>query len=170
MAIDPLANIVDRLRSSGFQPRKVGDDAWESRCPRHGSNYHALFLGRGRDGKLVLQCRGEQNCSFSAILKKLNIKLRHLNRDTSDSVIRRLRAMEVQLGLYQHPVPLVADPVVLNKPAAATAPDAPVPAEADAMNPVAPTLRVPEHAFDTTARSDREPDVDEKSGTAQEHD
>ena len=137
MAIDPLANIVDRLRSSGFQPRKVGDDAWESRCPGHGSSDLALFLGRGRDGKLVLQCRSTRNCSFSAILKKLIIKLRRLNRDTHESVIRRLRAMEVQLGLYHHPVPLVADPVVLPIPAAATVPDAATPAEDQDITAVA---------------------------------
>jgi hypothetical protein len=69
MAIDPLANIVDRLRSSGFQPHKVGEDAWESRCPGHGSVDHALLLGRGRDGRLMLQCRCTEHCSFSAILK-----------------------------------------------------------------------------------------------------
>ena len=141
MAIDPLANMVDRLRSSGFQPRKVGHDAWESRCPGHGSVDHALLLGRGRDGKLVLQCRSAQNCSFSAILKKLNIKLRHLNRDTNESVIRRLRAMEIQLGLYHHPEPLVPDPVVLSLPAAATVPDAPAPAEDEDITAVAPRSR-----------------------------
>jgi hypothetical protein len=153
-----LANIVDRLRSSEFQPRKIGDDAWESRCPRHGSSDHALFLGRGRDGKLVLQCRGEQNCSFSAVLKKLNFKLRHLNRDTRESVIRRLRSMEVQLGLYQHPVPPVADPVVLPIPTAATVPDAATPAEDQDITAVA--VPAPESDENTSPSSKTEPETE----------
>src|ERR1700733_9512604 len=157
MAINPLANIVDRLRSSGFQPRKIGDDEWESRCPGHGSSDHALFLGRGRDGKLVLQCRGEQNCSFSAILKKLNIKLRHLNRDTHESVIRRLRATEIQLGLYHHPIPLVPDPVVLSLPVAATVSRAAaLPGDED-ITAVAPAHPAPEPGLETTPWSDGEP-------------
>jgi hypothetical protein len=160
-ANNPLANIVDRLRSSGFQPRKVGDDAWESRCPGHGASDLALFLSRGRDGKLVLQCRGEQNCSFSAILKKLNIKLRHLNRDMHESVIRRLRAMEVQLGLYHHPVPLVADPVVLTIPAAATVPDAATPAEDQDITAVALAVPAPESDDNTTPSSKTEPETEE---------
>jgi hypothetical protein len=160
MAINPLANIVDRLRSSGFQPRKIGDDEWESRCPGHGSSDHALFLGRGQDGKLVLQCRSTQNCSFSAILNKLNIKLRHLNRDTHESVIRRLRAMEVQLGLYQHPVPLVADSVVLPIPAAATVPDAATPAEDEYITAAALAVPASESDDITTRSSKTEPETE----------
>ena len=161
MAIDPLANIVDRLRSCGFQPRKVGDDAWESRCPGHGGNDLALFLGRDRDGKLVLQCRSTQKCSFSSVLKKLNLKLRHLNRDTSESVIRRLRAMEVQLGLYQHPVPLVADAVVLTMPAAATVPDAAAQAEDKDMTAVTLAVTAPECNDYTNPSNKNEPETEE---------
>ena len=161
MAIDPLANIVDRLRSCGFQPRKVGDDAWELRCPGHGGNELALFLGRDRDGKLVLQCRSTQKCSFSSVLKKLNLKLRHLNRDTSESVIRRLRAMEVQLGLYPHPVPLVADAVVLTMPAAATVPDAAAQAEDEDMTAVTLAVTAPECNDYTNPSNKNEPETEE---------
>ena len=35
MARDGVANIVDRLQECGFDPRKVGRDSWESRCPAH---------------------------------------------------------------------------------------------------------------------------------------
>ena len=161
MATDPLANIVDRLRSSGFQPRKIGHDQWESRCPGHGSNDHALFLRRSRDGKLVLQCRSTQNCTFSAILKKLNIKLRHLNRDTSESVIRRLRAMEVQLGLYQHPVPLVVDPVILTMPAAPTVAGSAAPAEDKDMTAAALAVPAPESNDNTNPSSKTNPEAEE---------
>ena len=166
MAIDPLANIVDRLRSSGFQPRKVGHDAWEcASCARR----HRRFLSRGRDGKLVLQCRSTPNCSFSAILKKLNIKLRHLNRDTKESVIRRLRTMEVKLGLYQRNVPLVADPVVLSLPVAATLPNASALAEDEDITTAARAVTAaPVPDFHVPTRTESEAEVDEQLGAARE--
>ncbi len=35
MVRDGVANIVFRLQELGFEPRKVGVDSWESRCPAH---------------------------------------------------------------------------------------------------------------------------------------
>jgi hypothetical protein len=160
MAIDPLANIVERLRSSGFQPLMVGPDAWESRCPGHASKDHALLLKRGRDGRLILQCRGTQNCSFSSILKKLNLKLRHLNRDTNESVIRRMRKMEVQLGLYKQLVPVVADPVVLTMAATAAVADAPALGQAVDIAAAALVLPSPESDENTTPSSESEAETE----------
>jgi hypothetical protein len=118
MASDAIANFVDRLRSSGFHPRKLGHGAWESRCPGHGGVDHALSIVGGQDGKLIIQCRGTENCSFSAILKKLNIKLRHLDRETHPSVLRRLQAAEIQPSLYQSKKSPAAEPAIVSLPAA----------------------------------------------------
>jgi hypothetical protein len=118
MASDAIANFVDRLRSSGFDPRKLGDGEWESRCPGHGGVEHALSIVKGQDGKLIIQCRGTENCSFSAILKKLNIKLRHLQRETHRSVLRRLQAAEIQHSLYESKKSPASEPVIVSLPAA----------------------------------------------------
>jgi hypothetical protein len=97
-----------------------------------------------------MQCRSMQNSSFSAILKKLNIKLGHLNRDTNESVIRSLRPTEIQLGLYQHSEPLVPDAVVLSLPVTAMVHEAPALAERGDTAAVAATVPVPELGVDTT--------------------
>ena len=124
-----------------------------------------VLLGRGHDGKLVLQCRGSANCSFSSILKKLNIKLRHLNRDTNESVIRRLRTMEVQLGLYQHHVPLVADPVVFEYPHGGNGTGClrTMSEHADMID-VAPPALAPQHVSGPILYEDHQPDPDQKPG------
>jgi hypothetical protein len=48
MVCDGVANVVIRLQESGFDPRKVGPDSWESRCPAHRSAECALPITRGR--------------------------------------------------------------------------------------------------------------------------
>ena len=42
MVRDGVANIVIRLEECGFDPRKVGPDSWESRCPAHKARIRAL--------------------------------------------------------------------------------------------------------------------------------
>ena len=118
MASDAIANFVDRLRSSGFDPRKLAQGVWESRCPGHGGVDHAFSIVKGQDGKLILQCRATENCSFSAILKKLNIKLRHLDRETHPSVLRRLQAAEIQPSLYESEKSPASEPAIVSLPAA----------------------------------------------------
>ena len=46
MTRDGVANIVYRLLERCFDPRRVARDAWESRCPAHGSADHALSISR----------------------------------------------------------------------------------------------------------------------------
>ena len=41
MVRDAVVNVVMRLMNRGYEPRKVGDDSWESRCPAHRSSDHA---------------------------------------------------------------------------------------------------------------------------------
>jgi len=62
MARDGVANIVDRLRERGFDPRRVGRDSWESRCPAHRSANHALSITRDVHNHVELNCRSTENC------------------------------------------------------------------------------------------------------------
>ena len=73
MVRDGVANIVDRLRECGFEPRRVGQDVWESRCPAHRSIDHALFISRNEFNHLVLACRGTENCQHSAVVRSLGL-------------------------------------------------------------------------------------------------
>ena len=57
MVRDGVANIVDRLQECGFDPRKVGHDSWEARCPAHRSMDHALSITRNEFNHVVLECR-----------------------------------------------------------------------------------------------------------------
>ena len=68
MVRDGVANIVDRLRDGGFDPRKVGDDSWESRCPAHRSADHALAISRNELNHVVLACRSTTNCPHFRII------------------------------------------------------------------------------------------------------
>ena len=41
MAQDAVVNIVDRLQECGFEPRRIGEHAWEARCPATGARARA---------------------------------------------------------------------------------------------------------------------------------
>jgi hypothetical protein len=61
MVCDGVANVVIRLQESGFDPRKVGPDSWESRCPAHRSAELALSITRNEHNHVLLKGRGKQN-------------------------------------------------------------------------------------------------------------
>ena len=61
MVRDGAADIVSRPRECGFEPRKVGQDDRESRCPAHRSLDHALSITRDEFNRVVLTCRSDQN-------------------------------------------------------------------------------------------------------------
>jgi hypothetical protein len=61
MVCDGVANIVIRPQESGFDPRKVGPDSWESRCPAHKSAEWALSIARNEHNHVMLECRSTQN-------------------------------------------------------------------------------------------------------------
>ena len=65
MAHDGVVNVVMRLMNSGFDPRKVGADAWESRCPAHRSADHVLSITRGDFNHVALECRSVHNCALA---------------------------------------------------------------------------------------------------------
>ena len=50
------------LRDGGFDPRKVGHDSWESRCPAHRSADHALSIARKELNHVELACRSTAKC------------------------------------------------------------------------------------------------------------
>jgi hypothetical protein len=120
-----------------------GHDEWESHCPGHGGVDHALHLSRAKDGKLIMLCRSRECCSFSSVLKKLNIKLRHLDRETHPSVIGRLRAAEIQLGLYPSPELRLPDPSMVNLPGENYQRDGPASNEEDGVAADVPAILAP---------------------------
>ncbi len=62
MVRDGVVDIVVRLRDCGFDPRRVGEDGSESRCPGHRSFDHSLSITRNEFSHAVLECRASQNC------------------------------------------------------------------------------------------------------------
>ena len=56
MAIDPLAEMVERLQRCGFEPREIGHDAWESRlswAQQRGSCDASMARRRWQSGNAV---------------------------------------------------------------------------------------------------------------------
>ena len=108
MQNDPLANMIERLRGRGWQPRKVGHDAWESNCPGHGGRDHALALRRTADGKLDVKCRSVEQCSLSRIVKRLDTRIDNLFHETKPALIRKLREEEIEPSIYQPSQAIIA--------------------------------------------------------------
>src|SRR5690242_6478803 len=96
MVRDGVANIVDRLRACGFEPRKVGHDSWEARCPGHGSVDHVLAITRNEFNHVVLECRGTENCQHTPIIRALGWTNDHLYAETTDLLIDRLSRVPIQ--------------------------------------------------------------------------
>ena len=84
------ADIVSRLRECGFEPRKVDQDDWESRCPAHRSLDHALSITRNEFNHLVPVCRGTEDCKHEAIVRALGLTNDHLYAATSNWLISQL--------------------------------------------------------------------------------
>jgi hypothetical protein len=96
MVRDGVANIVSRLRECGFDPRKVGHDAWESRCPVHRSLEAALSITRNEFNHAVLTCRATENCQHTKIIGALGFTNDHLYAETPEWLISRLGRVEIQ--------------------------------------------------------------------------
>ncbi len=94
MARDMVANFVYRLLERGFDPRRVGPDAWESRCPGHNSSDHALSITHDVVYGVNLHCRTSHNCRYGLIRRAL--VLIGPDRETPEEVLRRLSAMEIE--------------------------------------------------------------------------
>ncbi len=109
MVRDGVANIVCRLRKFGFDPRKVGSDAWESRCPAHRSADWALSITRSEHNHVLLECRSTQNCQDSRILSVLGMTIDHVYAESPDWLISRLALMSIQPAPSTSPSPDAID-------------------------------------------------------------
>jgi hypothetical protein len=96
MARDGVTNIVIRLQEHGFDPRRVGSDAWEARCPAHRSLDHALAISRNEFDHVVLECRSNLNCTHTRIIGALGFTNDHLYAETPEWLITRLDRMQIQ--------------------------------------------------------------------------
>jgi hypothetical protein len=95
MVRDGVANIVSRLRERGYEPRKLGPDAWESRCPTHRSLDHTLSITRNEFNHVVLTCRSIQNCTHLNVIRALGLSNDLLYAETPDWLISQLRRIGV---------------------------------------------------------------------------
>ena len=69
---------MNELHSRGFDPRRVGHDAWKARCPVHRGIDHALAITRNEFSHVVLECRSTQNCQHSRIVSALGLTNNHV--------------------------------------------------------------------------------------------
>ena len=100
MVRDGVANIVIGLQEGGFDPRRVGDDAWEARCPAHRSSDHALSITRNELNHVVLECRSTENCPHTRIIRALGLTNDHVYAETADWLISRLRRTPIQPATF----------------------------------------------------------------------
>ena len=96
MVRDGVANIVQALRERGFDPRRVGADSWESRCPVHRGTDHDLSISRDESDHVVLECRSSQHCLFEQIIRAVRLGYDTLYDETPDWVMRQLSDMPIQ--------------------------------------------------------------------------
>ena len=73
------------------EPRKLGYDACESRCPAHGSLDHAPSITRNEFNHVVLTCRSEQNCTHLKVIRSLGITNDLLYAETPEWLISQSR-------------------------------------------------------------------------------
>ena len=99
MASDPLANMVERS-AGGCQPRKVGHDLWESKCPGHGDADHALALAQVPTASSKSSAGASRIVHFR-VSSRNSIRLDRLFTDTQPLSIHRLQAMEIQPSIYE---------------------------------------------------------------------
>jgi hypothetical protein len=100
MTRDAVANIVDRLREHGYEPRRVGEDAWEAFCPAHRSTDHALAITRNSLNQVELECRSSHNCRHFRIVGALGITNDHVYAETPDCLIERLKRVPIEPALF----------------------------------------------------------------------
>ena len=91
MVRDSVANIVEKLREHGFDPRRVGSDSWEAQYPAHRSADHALAVTRDQFNHLAFECRSTYNCEHIRIVRAvLGMTNDQVYAETPDLLIKRL--------------------------------------------------------------------------------
>jgi hypothetical protein len=99
MARDSVANVLIALRERGFDPRRVGADLWESRCPAHRGTDYALAIKRTEQGQLALACRSK-DCPLHGILRALDLTAARLFGSTPNIVLRELAKRPIVAPRY----------------------------------------------------------------------
>ena len=103
MVRDGVLNMVDRLRERGLDPRRIGGDAWEARCPAHRGADHSLAISRNEFNHVVLACRSTENCQHTRIIRALGWTNDHVYAETPDWLISRLRHIPIQPASFHNP-------------------------------------------------------------------
>src|SRR5271154_1225858 len=103
MVRDGVANMVIRLQESGFDPRKVGPDSWESRCPAHRSADRALSITRNEFNHVLLECRSTENCQYIRIIRAVGFTNDHVYAETPDWLINRLGRTPIRPASFVSP-------------------------------------------------------------------
>ena len=109
MVRDGVLNMVDRLRERGLDPRRIGGDAWEARCPAHRGAEHSLAICRNEFNHVVLTCQSVENCQHSRIIRALGWTNDHVYAETPDWLISRLRHVPIQPPSLSDLTPLPAN-------------------------------------------------------------
>ena len=104
MVRDSVTNLVVRLQDCGFDPRKIGDNAWEARCPAHGSSDYALSITRGERGHVSLECRGSQRCPYIQIIAALGFTNDDAYAETPEWMIERVEQAAIHPASFESAV------------------------------------------------------------------
>jgi hypothetical protein len=127
MVRDPVANVVYQLGERGFAPRKLGHDAWESRCPAHRGSDYSLSITRNEFNHVVLECRSSENCQHIRIVRALGWTNEHVYAETADWLISRLGRVEIHLAQFKCGEPEKNDENMPSSALGTTEPDGALP-------------------------------------------
>ncbi len=96
--IDPLPEVLARLRSRGTEPRR-SRSGWSARCPAHDDRSPSLSIASGNDGRVLVHCHA--GCRFTEIAAALGMASKDLSPVKSPVLLLRRRS---------HLVPRTAPP------------------------------------------------------------
>jgi hypothetical protein len=100
MLQDPIVNVVYRLGECGFDPRRVGDNAWEARCPAHRCSERALSITRKDFNSVVLECRSNENCRHDSIIRALGFTDKEVYAVTPFWLVDQVRSAEIERASF----------------------------------------------------------------------
>ena len=72
MKSDPVQNVLNRLEGV----RQTGPNQWEARCPVHDDRHASLSIGRGDDGRALIDCKA--GCPTTEVLHAIGLELGNL--------------------------------------------------------------------------------------------
>ena len=109
--IDPVAEVLRRLRGQGIEPRPCGT-GWTSRCPAHEDRTPSLSITRGSDGRALVYCHA--GCPFLVVAASLGLETHafFLENASTHGVTRSLTATAAPVPLT---LPATTNPVASPK-------------------------------------------------------